>query len=71
MLEERIVPAAELGGVLHEWLARTDEGRATIALEQQADGQVRAILMPAIEPTLLARVQVTMAKYHEALMNLA
>ncbi len=71
MLEERIVPASELGSLVQAWLARTNDGRATIALEQQADGRVRVILMPAIEPSLLARVQVTMAKYHEALMNLA
>lgn len=62
------LPTAELPEAVRAWLA---EQSAVVVLIEPIDGQ-RVLIrpLPDVSPEIIARAQVTMAKYREALMNL-
>jgi hypothetical protein len=55
---------------LQTWLASLEPARAVLMVERQDDGQVVLRALPEVDPLLLDHVRVSVAKYHEALMNL-
>jgi hypothetical protein len=55
---------------LRAQLAQAESGALVFALERLDDGHVLLRVLPDVEPRLIAHVQVTIAQYHEALMNL-
>lgn len=62
------IPAAELPEAIRFWLAQ--QPAVVISIEYLSDKRVLLRLLPNVAPELLARAQVTMAQYREALMNL-
>jgi hypothetical protein len=71
MHEELLLSEDELSPALREWLAQAPTAAFVVALERLPDGRVLLRSLPEVDPLLLAHVRVTMAKYHEALMNLS
>lgn len=67
-MEELELSAAELPAAMRAWL--DVQPAVVILIERVGDGAVVARPLPEVDPALLARVRVTIAKYHEALMNL-
>ena len=69
-MEELLLKEADLPPNLQAWLAQAPEGAFSLAIERLADGRVLLRPLPEIDPASLARLRVTIAKYHETLMNL-
>jgi hypothetical protein len=69
-MDELLLEEHELPERLREWLA-TAPAALALTLEQLSDGRVLLRPNPEVDPTLLAQLRVTMAKYREALMNLS
>lgn len=63
------LPTAELPEAVRAWLA--ERSAVVVVIEQFADDRVLIRQLPDVAPEVIARAQVTMAKYREALMNLA
>lgn len=71
-MEDLLLPEDELPAALRDWLAQGDERAALVLVaDYMPDGKVLFRALPNVAPELLARVRVTISKYHEALMNLA
>lgn len=72
MKQDLIVSADDLGPHLRTWLQPDDgqSGTLLVAIEHLDDQRVLLRHLPDIDPLLLAHIKVTMAQYHEALMNL-
>jgi hypothetical protein len=67
-MDDLELPTAELPEAMRAWL----EVQPAIVMSIEYVGTDRVLVrpLPGIDPRLLARARVTMAKYHEALMNL-
>ena len=67
-MDELELTAAELPEAMRAWL----ESQPAVVVSIERVGAETIVVRPleGIDPALLARVRVTMAKYHEALMNL-
>ena len=62
------ISLAELPEALQIWLE--GQGAVLVAIQRRDTNIVELECLPDIDPSLIARVRVTMAKYREALMNL-
>lgn len=67
-MEDQELSTAELPAAIQDWL---DMQPAVVVSIERLDGE-RVLLRPLFEvdPQLVARAQVTLSKYYEALMNL-
>ena len=67
-MDELELSAAELPEAMRVWL----EAQPAIIVSIERLGRDRVLLRPLrdVEPEVVARARVTLAKYHEALMNL-
>lgn len=67
-MDELELTAAELPEAMRAWL----ESQPAVVVSIERVGAEMIVVRPleGIDPALVARVRVTMAKYHEALMNL-
>ena len=67
-MDELELTAAELPEAMRAWL----ESQPAVVVSIERVGAETIVVRPleGIDPVLVARVRVTMAKYHEALMNL-
>lgn len=63
-----ILPTAEVSAAMRAWLA--DGSAVVVVVEQNANGDVRLRPLDTVQPEVIARLQVSLAKYREALMNL-
>lgn len=72
-MDDLLLPEDELPEALRAWLAQNHARAAALVLiaERMPDGVVLFRALPHVAPELLARVRVTISKYHEALMNLS
>ncbi|KAB8141334.1 hypothetical protein F8S13_19760 [Chloroflexia bacterium SDU3-3] len=68
-MDDIVLPMAELPEVMRTWLA--EQPAVVISIEQLDEGRVRIRALPGVAPEVIARAQVTMATYREALMNLS
>ena len=62
------VPMAELPEAVRAWLA--EQPAIVILAERVGNDQVVLRTLPGVDPGIIARAQVTLATYREALMNL-
>lgn len=69
-MEELLLTDAELPDRLRSWIEAAPAPAFTLVVERLNDGRVLMRPIPEASPELLARLRVTIAKYHEALMNL-
>lgn len=69
-MDELLLHDDELPERLRDWLAGAPAAAFALALERLDDGRVLLRPLPDVDPVLLARIRVTMARYREALMNL-
>jgi hypothetical protein len=69
-MEELLLGEDEVPARLREWLETAPVALA-LTIERLPDGRVLLRPNPEVDPTMLAQLRVTMAKYHEALMNLS
>lgn len=60
--------AADLPDFIRTWLVA--QPAMLVSIEQREDGGVLIRRLPDVDPQLVERVRVTMAKYRAALMNL-
>lgn len=67
-MDDLELATAELPEAIREWL--TLQPAVVVYLEQIGNDRVLMRRVPDLDPALLARVRVTIAKYREALMNL-
>ena len=67
-MEDLELPTAELPNAMHAWL--DSQPAVVVSIERVGDDRVRARAVPGVSAELIARIQVTMAQYREALMNL-
>ena len=67
-MDDLELPTAELPQAMRAWL--DSQPAVVVSIERVADGRVRARALPGVTAELVARIQVTMAQYREALMNL-
>ncbi len=67
-MDELELSAAELPEAVRAWLEA--QPAVVVSIERSGDGRVLIRSLPGVTPELLARAQVTMAQYREALMNL-
>lgn len=67
-MDELDLPAAELPEAVRAWL----EAQPAVVVSFERVGGDRFLLrrLAGVEPEVIARAQVTLAKYREALMNL-
>jgi hypothetical protein len=70
-MSELLLAEHELGEQLRAWLDEQPSQAFVLSLERQANGQVLLRSIPEINPDVLAQLRVTIAKYHETLMNLS
>ena len=70
-MDDLLIPEHELPEALRAWFAPGETPHALVMVaERMPDGRVLFRALPEVAPELLARVRVTISKYHEALMNL-
>jgi hypothetical protein len=69
-MDELLLNEDELPETLRNWLASAPSAAFALAVERTNDGRVLLRPLPEASPELLAHLRVTIAKYHEALMNL-
>jgi hypothetical protein len=69
-MDELLLREDELPEPLRAWLAAAPAGAFALAVERLDDGRLLLRPLPEASPELLARLRVTIARYHEALMNL-
>ncbi len=69
-MDELLLNEDELPEALRAWLSTAPREAFALAVERTGDGRVLLRPLPEASPALLARLRVTIAKYHEALMNL-
>jgi hypothetical protein len=67
-MDELELSAAELPEAMRAWLEA--QPAVLIAVERRGADRVLLRRLPDVEPQLVARARVTLAKYREALMNL-
>ena len=67
-MDELELPTAELPEAMRAWLEA--QPAVIISVEQLGPDRVLVRRLPDVDPELVARAGVTMAKYREALMNL-
>lgn len=67
-MDDLELPTAELPQAMRAWL--TAQPAIIVSVEQLGPDRVLVRPLPEIDPALVARARVTMAKYREALMNL-
>ncbi len=67
-MDEIEISTAELPEAMRAWL--TLQPAVVVALEQIDGDRVIVRILPGVAPALLARAQVTIAQYRDALMNL-
>jgi hypothetical protein len=67
-MDDLELPTAELPEAMRAWL--TAQPAIIVSVEQLGLDRVLVRPLPEIDPALVARARVTMAKYREALMNL-
>lgn len=67
-MDEIEISTAELPEAMRAWL--TLQPAVVVALEQLDGDRVIVRILPGVAPALLARAQVTIAQYRDALMNL-
>jgi hypothetical protein len=70
-LDELLLREDDLPEMLRAWLGTAPNGAFALAVERTGDGHILLRPLPEASPELLARLRVTIAKYHEALMNLS
>jgi hypothetical protein len=68
-MDELLLDEAELPERLRAWLAAGPVALA-LTVERLDDGRLLLRPVPEADPTLFAYLRVSIAKYHEALMNL-
>jgi hypothetical protein len=69
--DDLLLSPDELPPRLRAWLDNASSAACVVSLEQLPDGRLLLRPAPDLDPQLVAHVRVTMAKYHEALMNLS
>ena len=70
-MDELLLHDHELPEPLRQWLNAADAPPdRVVSIERLRDGRVLLRSLPGIEPAFVARLQVTLAQYREALMNL-
>ncbi|NJK78389.1 MAG: hypothetical protein HC893_07550 [Chloroflexaceae bacterium] len=67
--DELILTLDDLPPRLRAWLEQAPAAM-TVSLERLGEQKLVLRPMPDVDPLLLAHIRVTIAKYHEALMNL-
>jgi hypothetical protein len=67
-MEDQELSTADLPAVIQDWL--DSQPAVVISIERLDEGRVLVRPLPEVEPQLVARAQVTLSKYYEALMNL-
>jgi hypothetical protein len=67
-MDDLELPTAELPEAMRAWLEA--QPAVIISVEQLGSDRVLVRRLPDVDPELVARAGVTMAKYREALMNL-
>ncbi len=67
-MDDLELPTAELPEAMRAWL--TAQPAIIVSVEQLGSDRVLVRPLPEIDPALVARARVTLAKYREALMNL-
>ncbi|HEX9374427.1 MAG TPA: hypothetical protein VF897_25655 [Roseiflexaceae bacterium] len=67
-MDDLELPTAELPEAMRAWL--TAQPAIIVSVEQLGPDRVLVRPLPEIDPALVARARVTLAKYREALMNL-
>ncbi|HJZ47184.1 MAG TPA: hypothetical protein VKE41_08460 [Roseiflexaceae bacterium] len=67
-MDELELSAAELPEAVRAWLE--EQPAVVVSIERVDAGRVVIRPLPDVAPELLVRARVTMAQYHEALMNL-
>ena len=67
-MDDLELPRAELPEAMRAWL--TAQPAIIVSVEQLGSDRVLVRPLSEIDPALVARARVTMAKYREALMNL-
>jgi hypothetical protein len=67
-MDDLELPTAELPEAMRAWL--TAQPAIIVSVEQLGPDRILVRPLPEIDPALVARARVTMAKYREALMNL-
>lgn len=69
-MDELLLTPEQLGEPVQTWLAAIPAEAFVLAVERLPDGRVLLRPFPDASPDLIAQLRVTMAKYHETLMNL-
>ena len=67
-MEDQELSTAELPAAIRDWLDM--QPAVVVSIERLDGGRVLVRPLPEVEPQLVARAQVTLSKYYEALMNL-
>jgi len=67
-MDDLELPTAELPEAMRAWL--TAQPAIIVSVEQLGSDRILVRPLPEIDPALVARARVTLAKYREALMNL-
>jgi hypothetical protein len=67
-MDDLELSTAELPAAMRAWLDL--QPAVVVSIECCTDNRVVVRPLPSIAPEVLARIQVTMAQYREALMNL-
>lgn len=67
-MEDLDIATAELPEAVCAWLEL--QPAVVVSIERLGDGRVLLRPLPGVAPELLARAQVTLAQYRDALMNL-
>ena len=70
-MQDLLLDQAELPAAMQAWLSDAPDAAFAVSLERLSDGRLLLRPLPEASPELVARLQVTMAKYREALMNLS
>ncbi|MCU0492430.1 MAG: hypothetical protein MUD01_12620 [Chloroflexaceae bacterium] len=65
-----LLEETELNERLRAWLDSAPTAAFAVSIERLSDGRLLLRPTPEVDPTLLAHIRVTMAKYRETLMNL-
>jgi hypothetical protein len=67
-MDDLELSTAELPAAMQAWI--DSQPAVVVSIERGTEDRVIVRALPGITPELLARIQVTMAQYREALMNL-
>jgi hypothetical protein len=68
-MDDLELPAAELPEAMRAWL--DEQPAVVVSIVRAGHGRLLVRRLPDVDPAVLAHARVTLAKYREALMNLA